>query len=68
MAGLDVDRMEPLPASSPLMKIPNVVLLPHTGGSSNLSKDRDMSASLENIQRFFRGERPNGIVNAQQGY
>ena len=68
MAGLDVYRMEPLPDSSPLIRLSNVVLLPHTGGSSNLSKDRDMSASLENIKRFFRGERPNGIMNAPQGH
>jgi lactate dehydrogenase-like 2-hydroxyacid dehydrogenase len=64
MAGLDVYRMEPLPASSPLRELPNVVLLPHTGGGSYRFWDVDLPASLQNIQRFFRGERPSGLVNA----
>jgi phosphoglycerate dehydrogenase-like enzyme len=68
MAGLDVYRMEPLPVSSLLMELPNVVLTPHTGGGSYRFADADLSASLQNIQRFFRGERPNGIVNALQGH
>jgi len=64
MAGLDVYRMEPLPASSPLRGLANVVLLPHTGGGSYRFWDVDLPASLQNIQRFFRGERPSGLVNA----
>jgi phosphoglycerate dehydrogenase-like enzyme len=63
MTGLDVYRMEPLPASSPLLQLPNVVLLPHTGSGSNRSWDVDIPASLGNIQRFLRGERPDGIIN-----
>jgi lactate dehydrogenase-like 2-hydroxyacid dehydrogenase len=63
MAGLDVYRMEPLPTSSPLRTLLNVVLLPHTGGGSYRSWDVDIPASLGNIQRFFAGERPNGIIN-----
>jgi phosphoglycerate dehydrogenase-like enzyme len=63
MAGLDVYRMEPLPASSPLCELPNVVLLPHTGAGSGRHWDVDIPASLGNIQRFFQGERVGGIVN-----
>jgi phosphoglycerate dehydrogenase-like enzyme len=63
MAGLDVYREEPLPASSPLREMPNVVLAPHTGGGSYRSRELDRPAGLANIKRFFRGERPQGIIN-----
>jgi phosphoglycerate dehydrogenase-like enzyme len=63
MAGLDVFREEPLPASSPLCTLPNVVLAPHTGGGSYRSRTLDRPAGVANILRFFRGERPQGIVN-----
>jgi phosphoglycerate dehydrogenase-like enzyme len=63
MAGLDVYRTEPLPAASPLRTLPNVVLLPHTGGGSYRSWEADIPASLRNIQKFFAGERAEGIVN-----
>lgn len=63
MAGLDVFREEPLPASSPLLDLPNVVLAPHTGGGSYRSRILDRPAALANILRYFRGEHPEGIVN-----
>ncbi len=57
MAGLDVYRMEPLPADSPLRTLPNVVLLPHIGGGSYRSWEIDMPAVLANIRNFFAGGR-----------
>lgn len=64
MAGLDVYRWEPLPDTSPLRTLPNVVLSPHLGGGSNRSWDVDVPAALENIRRFFRGETPSGLVRS----
>ncbi len=55
MAGLDVYQMEPLPEFSPLRELPNVVLLPHTGGGSYRAWDIDIPASLNNVWRFFEG-------------
>lgn len=63
MAGLDVYRTEPLPASSPLCSMPNVVLAPHTGGGSYRSRVVDRPAALANIKRFFSGEPAHGIIN-----
>ena len=62
-AGLDVYREEPLPASSPLLRLPNVVLAPHTGGGSQRSRAIDRPAALANILRYFRGEGPHGVIN-----
>lgn len=56
MAGLDVYRYEPLPADSPLIGMPNAVLLPHTGGGSNRQWDVDIPASLGRIAAFFGGD------------
>ena len=53
MAGLDVYQYEPLPADSPLIGLPNAVLLPHTGGGSNRQWDVDIPASLGKIAAFF---------------
>jgi phosphogluconate 2-dehydrogenase len=64
MAGLDVYRLEPLPSASPLRTLSNVVLLPHTGGGSYRSREVDMPAVLRNIERFFAGEEPEGLVSA----
>jgi phosphoglycerate dehydrogenase-like enzyme len=63
MAGLDVFREEPLPASSPLLTLGNVVLAPHTGGGSRRARTADRVAGLTNILRFFRGDEPQGVVN-----
>lgn len=54
MAGLDVYEIEPLPQSSPLIKLDNVVLLPHTGAGSNKHWDIDIPASLQKIKDFFK--------------
>ncbi len=62
MAGLDVFRDEPLPVTSPLLSMPNVVLTPHLGGGSYRSREIDHQAGVKNILRFFRGEQPQGIV------
>jgi phosphoglycerate dehydrogenase-like enzyme len=64
MAALDVYRNEPLPATSPLLSLSNVVLLPHTGGGSYRSWEMDVPACLRNIQRFLAAETADGIINA----
>ena len=63
MAGLDVFHEEPLPATSHLLHMPNVVLTPHLGGGSYSHRKADYCKGLDNILRFFRGEQPEGVVN-----
>jgi phosphoglycerate dehydrogenase-like enzyme len=63
MAGLDVYREEPLPASSPLASMPNVVLTPHTGGGSYQFREADRALGLANIVDYFDGKPPSGVIN-----
>ena len=64
MAGLDVFQIEPLPDTSPLMTLPNVVLQPHSGGGSYRSWEVDMPAVLANIRRFFAEGQAAGVTSA----
>ena len=55
-AGLDVTREEPLPASSPLWTLPNVLITPHTAGETQSYEDAVIDILLENLHRLWRGE------------
>jgi D-2-hydroxyacid dehydrogenase (NADP+) len=55
-AGLDVTREEPLPASSPLWAMPQVLLTPHTAGETQRYEDAVIDILLENLGRLWRGE------------
>ncbi|MDP9236546.1 MAG: D-2-hydroxyacid dehydrogenase [Chloroflexota bacterium] len=56
-ACLDVFAQEPLPESSPLWSLPNVVLSPHNSGFSPLNMARSMAIFLDNLERFTAGKR-----------
>ncbi|MCT2593526.1 hydroxyacid dehydrogenase [Streptomyces sp. N2-109] len=57
-AVLDVTEPEPLPASSPLYELPNVLLTPHIAGSLG-SETRLMTASaLTELERYAAGLPP----------
>ena len=65
MAGLDVFRWEPVPQSSPLLQLPNVVLSPHmAGGSTDRYWQVDVAGALDNIRRFFADEPTTGRLAA----
>lgn len=55
-AGIDVTREEPLPSSSPLWSMRNVMLTPHTGGETRRYEDNVLDILIENIERLSRGE------------
>ncbi len=54
-AALDVTSEEPLPASSPLWAMPNVLITPHTAGETRAYEDNVIDILLENLDRLWRG-------------
>lgn len=62
-AGLDVFEEEPIPQSSPLMGMENVVLLPHIGSGSLETRTLMAVRAAENIGSVLEGMRPRDLVN-----
>jgi len=54
-AALDVACEEPLPASSPLWAMPNVLITPHTAGETQAYEDNVSDILLENLERMWHG-------------
>src|SRR5919112_707849 len=48
-AGLDVFEIEPLPRSSPLLKMKNVVLLPHIGSATYQTRSKMAEVAARNL-------------------
>lgn len=67
-AGLDVFEDEPLPASSPLWTMPNVIISPHVSGSSDRIAARFTDLFLENIARYRAGRPLLNVVDPAVGY
>jgi phosphoglycerate dehydrogenase-like enzyme len=55
-AYLDVFAQEPLPATSPLWTLPNVIATPHSAGFSDGNEERVARMFLANLERWLHGE------------
>ena len=55
-AALDVYETEPLPADSPLLAMPQVVLCPHIGGLSEDMSPRSAAYIVEDVLHFLKKE------------
>jgi phosphoglycerate dehydrogenase-like enzyme len=62
-AGLDVYETEPLPADSPLRSLPNVLLSPHTAGSSREAQLAIVAACQRNLAAVAAGRTVADVVN-----
>jgi glyoxylate reductase len=56
-AALDVFASEPLPATSALLTLPNLVLTPHIGSASQATRARMATLAVRNLEAGLAGER-----------
>jgi Lactate dehydrogenase and related dehydrogenases len=64
-AGLDVLETEPIEPDNPLLKFPNVYIVPHIGGYGTYSLRKMDEKMVEDIEKLVNGEIPDQIVNPE---
>ncbi|GAB5535565.1 MAG: D-2-hydroxyacid dehydrogenase [Rubricoccaceae bacterium] len=67
-AGLDVFEDEPLPASSPLWTMDNVIVTPHVAGDTPHYAERALDLFADNVARWRSGCDLRNRVDLQAGY
>jgi phosphoglycerate dehydrogenase-like enzyme len=67
-AALDVFEEEPLPPTSPLWALPNVLITPHISGFRPDHWDAVTELFADNLRRFDAGQPLLNIVNKDAGY
>jgi phosphoglycerate dehydrogenase-like enzyme len=67
-AALDVFETEPLPDSSLLWQLDNVIISPHVSGFSPLYDERASRLFAENLRRYLTGEPLFNLVERGRGY
>jgi D-2-hydroxyacid dehydrogenase (NADP+) len=67
-AGLDATAVEPLPATSPLWAMPNVIITPHVAPARDQLGEQMVDFWCENIRRFVAGQSLLGLVDRDAGY
>lgn len=67
-AGLDVFEEEPLPATSPLWNMDNVIISPHVSGNSARYDEKAAALFAENLQRYLEKRPLLNKLERQRGY
>ncbi|MFN8534514.1 MAG: D-2-hydroxyacid dehydrogenase [Dehalococcoidia bacterium] len=67
-AALDVYRVEPLPADSPLRSAPNVLLSPHRSFLTQHLDQRVIDPFLDNLRRYLAGQPLEQVYDENRGY
>jgi phosphoglycerate dehydrogenase-like enzyme len=67
-AGLDAHGVEPLPPESPFWSLPNVIVTPHNGATSDGTLRRSQEIVAENVRRFVAGGTLHNVVDKSAGY
>ena len=66
-AALDVFATEPLPVDSPLWRFPNVIITPHSSGTTDRTRRRSVDLFIDNFRRFAAGEQLTGVTRDELG-
>ena len=64
-AGLDVTEPEPLPPESPLLDLPNCIVVPHLGSASVWTREQMALLAAENLIAGVQGKRLPHCVNPE---
>ena len=64
-AGLDVFEKEPLPVTSPLLTMSNVVLVPHIGSATQETRDSMSRYAAQSIVNFLIHGKPRNAINPE---
>lgn len=67
-AALDVFKQEPLPATSPLWNLENVILSPHVSGNSVNYHSKAVTLFAENLRRYLEKQPLLNLYNRKRGY
>jgi phosphoglycerate dehydrogenase-like enzyme len=67
-ASLDVFRVEPLPADSPLWDLPNVMVTPHSSGTHDRVSEYTADLFLQNLERYLEGQPLLNLADRARGY
>lgn len=67
-AGLDVFEEEPLPETSPLWNLENVIITPHYSGWTPHYMDRVVEIFCENLQAYLAKKPMPNLVDKKRGY
>jgi D-2-hydroxyacid dehydrogenase (NADP+) len=67
-AGLDVFEAEPLPEDSPLWKLSNVLITPHTAGITPHYFPRAAALFADNLKRYLDGQPLHNLYDPERGY
>ncbi len=67
-AGVDVTEVEPLPLSSPLWSLPNVLITPHVGAQAACRVDDTTRMICANLKRYLANEPLFNLVDKRLGF
>jgi phosphoglycerate dehydrogenase-like enzyme len=67
-AALDVFEEEPLPPSSPLWDMPNVLICPHSASTSDRENERIIDLFCDNLHRYLDGRPLRNVLDVERLY